>query len=124
MCATPGPDEVVRTSSSPAAAGHPAVPGAFPTEFSGNIRTAAAFNEKSPYFGHASRFAQARTKLNAGPPQDPEEVAQVIVDAAYTESPSLRYVVGADGKLIAGVYKQLDFAGFEAAMRQTLDWHE
>jgi NAD(P)-dependent dehydrogenase (short-subunit alcohol dehydrogenase family) len=100
-------------------------PGAFETSFGGNIVRAAKFDESSPYFVNEQRFTAARAKLsNPEAPNDPQDVARAIVDAAYTDAPKLRYPVGGDAQLIAAVRKQTDFEGFEAAMRQTLDWWE
>ena len=49
----------------------------------------------------------------------------------YTATPTsttlpwkLRYPVGADAQMIAGVRKATDFEGFESAMRQAMDWHD
>jgi NAD(P)-dependent dehydrogenase (short-subunit alcohol dehydrogenase family) len=98
-------------------------PGAFETSFGTNITWGARFNASSPYFAHAERFTAARAKLsNPEAPNDPQDVARAIVEAAYTDAPKLRYPVGGDAQLIAAVRKQTDFEGFEAAMRQSLDW--
>jgi NAD(P)-dependent dehydrogenase (short-subunit alcohol dehydrogenase family) len=101
-------------------------PGAFATGFRGNIVTAKRFNEGSPYWKNYQGFEAAFDKIRqggpAGTPNDPQQVADVICDAAFTEAPVLRYVVGADAQLIAGVRKQMDFEGFEQTMRKTLDW--
>lgn len=101
-------------------------PGAFRTELGSNAFTAARFDEKSAYWGLSERFAAARTKLAPaeGVPSDPADVARAIYDAVHDETPRLRYLVGADAQLIGAVRKQTDFEGFEAAMRQTLDWRE
>jgi hypothetical protein len=37
---------------------------------------------------------------------------------------ALRYLAGADAQMIAGVRKQMDFEGFEAAMRGAMDWRD
>jgi NAD(P)-dependent dehydrogenase (short-subunit alcohol dehydrogenase family) len=98
-------------------------PGAFQTSFSTNIIMAKGFNERSPYWNTSERFHAARTKLsNPEAPNDPVDVAKAIVEAAYTDTPKLRWLVGGDAQLIGAVRKQTDFEGFEAAMRQTLDW--
>jgi NAD(P)-dependent dehydrogenase (short-subunit alcohol dehydrogenase family) len=99
-------------------------PGAFQTSFRDNIVRARRFTEASPYWELSERFEASREKLNQGPPNDPQEVANAVCDAAFTEAPKLRYLAGADAQLIATVRKQADFEGFEAAMRQTLDWHD
>ena len=59
-----------------------------------------------------------------GVPQDPADVATAIFAAVHDATPKLRYLVGADANMIAGVRKQLDFEGFEGAMRNAMDWHE
>ncbi len=102
-------------------------PGGFDTEFGNNIiesrRFAAA---SSPYREYAERFTTALGKLRApdGVASDPQDVARTICDAAADPDSKLRYLVGGDAQLIAAVRKQMDFEGFEAAMRQTLDWHD
>jgi NAD(P)-dependent dehydrogenase (short-subunit alcohol dehydrogenase family) len=99
-------------------------PGAYPTEFSANIQVASA-HESGPYKKTAEEFRSRVGRLApGGEPQDPNEVAAAIYNAAYDESRKLRYPVGGDANLIVGAYKQLDFEGFEQAMRQALDWWE
>jgi NAD(P)-dependent dehydrogenase (short-subunit alcohol dehydrogenase family) len=102
-------------------------PGGFPTELRNNAFHAAKANESSAYHKSAQRFEKAndsRLRAPEGVRQDPADVARVIYDAIHDETPKLRYIVGPDAQLIAAVRKQLDFEGFEQAMRQTLDWHE
>jgi NAD(P)-dependent dehydrogenase (short-subunit alcohol dehydrogenase family) len=98
-------------------------PGAFETAFGANIVRAKNFNESSPYWQTSERFHAARGKLsNPEARNEPQDVAKTIVEAAYTDTPRLRWLVGGDAQLIGAVRKQTDFEGFEAAMRQTLDW--
>ncbi|HEY8172024.1 MAG TPA: SDR family NAD(P)-dependent oxidoreductase, partial [Dehalococcoidia bacterium] len=97
-------------------------PGAFTTSFGDNIVRARRYTADSPYEANAQKFEQSRTKLYPGEPQDPNDVAKAIYEAAYTESPKLRYLVGGDAQMIGAVRKQTDFEGFEKAMRTTLDW--
>lgn len=97
-------------------------PGAFDTGFGSRAREAAAFTSGSPYSERAEKFAEAFGKLRAGPPQDPQDVAKAIYEAAYREGPKLQTLVGADANMIAGVRKAMDFEGFEQTMRKTLDW--
>ena len=102
-------------------------PGGFPTELRNNAFQAAKADESSAYHKNAQRFEKAnesRLRAPEGVRQDPADVARAIYDAVRDETPKLRYVVGRDAQLIAAVRKQLDFEGFEQAMRQTLDWHE
>lgn len=97
-------------------------PGAFQTSFDDNITRARRFTEDAPYYDLMERFEKSRGVLNTGEPPDPNDVAKAIYEAAYTESPKLRYLVGADAQMIVGVRKATDFEGFEQAMRKTLDW--
>jgi len=101
-------------------------PGGFATEFRNNIQSARNFNEKSPYWERAERFEAAVRGITApgGVSGDPEDVAIAIYNAVHDAEPKLRYLVGADAQMIAGVRKQLDFESFEAAMRNTMNWHD
>lgn len=98
-------------------------PGLFQTNFRGNIRNAASWNESSPYWARYKKFMAAREKL-APEPQDNRLVAQAVYAAVYDEKPQLRRPVGADAALVTGAHKALDFESYEAAMRKTLDWHD
>jgi NAD(P)-dependent dehydrogenase (short-subunit alcohol dehydrogenase family) len=99
-------------------------PGAFVTGFGENIVTAKRFTADSPYRKGFAAFDVAIGGMRQGIANDPQEVANIICDAAFTEAPVLRYIAGDDGRLIAGVRKQTDFEGFETAMRQTLNWYD
>lgn len=101
-------------------------PGAYETGFGGNITPARNFTVDSPYRAAYDNFQQAMGRLREGPAtgNDPQQVADAIYDAAYTEAPKLRYICGADANMIATVRRATDFEGFENAMRQTLDWHD
>ncbi len=101
-------------------------PGGFATEFSNNIQPAKRFTEKSPYWERAARFETAVGKITrpGGTTGDPEDVAIAIYNAVHDAEPKLRYLVGGDAQMIAGVRKQMTFEAFEAAMRQTMDWHD
>jgi NAD(P)-dependent dehydrogenase (short-subunit alcohol dehydrogenase family) len=101
-------------------------PGGFATEFRNNIQPAAAFNDKSPYWERAERFETAVRGITApgGQSGDPEDVAIAIYNAVHDAEPKLRYLVGGDAQMIAGVRKQTTFEQFEAAMRQTMNWHD
>jgi NAD(P)-dependent dehydrogenase (short-subunit alcohol dehydrogenase family) len=101
-------------------------PGGFATEFRNNIKPSRRFTEKSPYWERAERFETAVRGITSpgGTSGDPEDVAIAIYNAVHDAEPKLRYVVGADAQMIAGVRKQLDFESFEAAMRKTMDWHD
>jgi len=60
------------------------------------------------------------TLLGEGGRPAPTIVADAIWDAITTESPRLRWPVGADAELILSTRAQLDDEQFEAAMRSTL----
>ena len=62
--------------------------------------------------------------LPAGPPPDPQLVANAIVDAAQAKAPKLRVPVGADAELVTAARSSMDFESFEHAMRQTLNWFD
>ncbi|HYM15839.1 MAG TPA: SDR family oxidoreductase [Dehalococcoidia bacterium] len=102
-------------------------PGGFDTQFGDNIIESRRFAAPdSPYRDLAVRFREALGKLRApdGVPGDPADVARTICDAVADPNAKLRYLVGGDAQVIAAVRRQTDFEGFEAAMRQTLDWHD
>jgi NAD(P)-dependent dehydrogenase (short-subunit alcohol dehydrogenase family) len=101
-------------------------PGAFRTGFRDNIVTAKRFTKDSPYWERFERFEAAFDTMRTGAAgtNDPQQVANVIVDAAFTEAPKLRYLVGSDAEMIAGVRKAMDFEGFEKTMRQALNWFD
>jgi len=54
---------------------------------------------------------------------DAQIVADVIVDAAKSEQPQRRYLVGQDAELIGGLHKKMSDDEFEKAVRTLLDWH-
>ena len=99
-------------------------PGEFETEIDANSRPARRFTEASPYLEAERRFAEARMKLpGGGQGADAQIVADVIVDAAKSEQPQRRYLVGQDAELIAGLHKKMSDDEFEKAVRTLLDWH-
>jgi acetoacetyl-CoA reductase len=101
-------------------------PGGFPTGFSSNVAVGKAFTPGTPYFDLNERF-DAKLRLMMAPggvAQDPADVATTIYAAVNDPAPKLRYLVGADAQMIAGVRKQLDFEGFEGAMRNAMDWRD
>lgn len=101
-------------------------PGGFPTDFSSNVALSKTFTPDSPYFDLNERFDAKLRQMMApgGVPQNPADVATTIYDAVHDPSPKLRYLVGADANMIAGVRKQLDFEAFEGAMRDAMDWRD
>jgi len=97
-------------------------PGGFATRIDQHDRTARRFAEGSPYFDYDRRFTEALTRLpGRGDRGDPQVVAEAIYDAVHTDHPKLRYLVGDDAKMIAGIRRQLDDEQFEQTMRKTLD---
>ncbi len=99
-------------------------PGEFETEIQASSRPARRFTEASPYLETGPRFAEARTKLpGGGQGADAQIVADVIVDAAKSEQPQRRYLVGQDAELIAGLHRKMSDDEFEKAVRTLLDWH-
>ncbi len=80
---------------------------------------------EAPYDELADQWWGADSKLlgEDGRP-GPEIVGEAIWDAITTDSPRLRWPVGADAEMILAARAQLDDESFEAAMRSTLgmDW--
>ena len=97
-------------------------PGGFETEIFNTSQPARSFTEGSPYVEFERRFSAAGEKLPGGGQRgDPQVVANLIVDAAKSEQPKRRYLVGQDAELIGGLSKQMSDEDFEKAMRTTLD---
>ena len=98
-------------------------PGGFETEFGANRILARRFGEGSPYAELEQRFAASGSKLpGAGQQQSAQQVADVIVDAAKSDAPKRRYLVGQDAETIGGLHKQMSDEDFEKAMRTVLDF--
>ncbi len=91
-------------------------PGAFTTRFGDNVITEPAYGDDSPYRPVAARFSAAMEGFRSGPPQDPQEVADLIVAAALDPDPKLRQLAGDDARMLAPLYKSLPFEGFASAM--------
>lgn len=100
-------------------------PGGFETEFSHNRRVARRFTEGSPY-AELERAFESRTSRLPGADQraDAQVVAEAIVDAAKSDAPKRRYLVGQDAQTIGGLAKQMSDEDFEKAMRTALDFWE
>ncbi len=100
-------------------------PGQFTTEFSSNSQMAAGMAADTEATDRRLRFRGAMSGLlPAGPPPDPQLVANAIVDAAQAKAPKLRVPVGADAELVTAARSSMDFESFEQAMRQTLNWFD
>lgn len=91
-------------------------PGAFTTAFGDNVVTEPAFDANSPYRAVADQFSQALQGMRSGPPQDPQEVADLILAAATDPDPKLRHLAGNDARMFIGVYRSTDFEGFARTM--------
>jgi NAD(P)-dependent dehydrogenase (short-subunit alcohol dehydrogenase family) len=100
-------------------------PGQFTTEFAANAQMAAGMADDADATDRRLRFrASMGGLLPAGPPPDPQLVANAIVDAAQAGAPKLRVPVGADAELVTAARSSMDFESFEQAMRQTLNWFD
>ena len=98
-------------------------PGGFETEFGANRILARRFNEGSPYATFEQRFNASSSRLpGADQRESAQKVADVIVDAARSEAPKRRYLVGQDAETIGGFAKQMSDEDFEKAMRTVLDF--
>ncbi len=98
-------------------------PGGFETEFGANVIHARRFGEGSPYAELEQRFAASGSKLpGADQRESAQKVADVIVDAAKSDAPKRRYLVGQDAETIGGLHKQMSDEDFEKAMRTVLDF--
>jgi len=102
-------------------------PGAFPTNFGANVVTAPGFNESSPHWPNAQRFGAALQSMiqasHAG--ADPQEVADLVFEAATTTMPKFRYLAGADARALIPAYRSQEFELFRDAMLSRLgltDW--
>ncbi len=97
-------------------------PGGFETEIFNTSQPARRSNEGSPYAEVQQRFSASLAKLPGGGQRgDAQVVANVIVDAAKSEQPKRRYLVGQDAELMGGLHKQMSDEDFEKTMRTTLD---
>jgi NAD(P)-dependent dehydrogenase (short-subunit alcohol dehydrogenase family) len=98
-------------------------PGGFETRFGDNRIMERRFNAASAYADLERRFGERQSRLpGTGEPADARDVARAIVDAATTEQPRRRYLVGKDAELIGGFHKQMSDEDFEKAMRTALDF--
>jgi hypothetical protein len=87
-------------------------PGVFETNFQSNIATAPGFDEGSPHWGHVQRFRAATRSMVRTSDNDPQEVADLVFEAATTATPKFRYVAGADARAFIPAYKSMEFEAF------------
>jgi NAD(P)-dependent dehydrogenase (short-subunit alcohol dehydrogenase family) len=100
-------------------------PGAFHTHFGDNVITEPAFSEHSAHWPNAERYSAAFAKMRAGQAQDPQEVADIIYQAATEAAPRLRYLAGDDARQMVPMHRSMDFEAFVEAMTGVLgiaDW--
>jgi NAD(P)-dependent dehydrogenase (short-subunit alcohol dehydrogenase family) len=99
-------------------------PGAFKTEILESNRelTAAAQDPKSPYAAVTQAFIE---KVDASVPKmadDPQKVADAILQAATAVKPRLRYLVGTDAKIMGAVHRWFGFRAYAALIRRFVGW--
>ena len=100
-------------------------PGGFETRFGENRMMERKHDAASPYADLDRRFEERQARLpGSGERGDARDVARVIVEAATSEQPKRRYLVGKDAELIGGLHKQMSDEDFEKAMRTALDFWE
>lgn len=99
-------------------------PGQFATELAAKATVAAAMHPGTAEHDRWQRFRTAMRSLAGGEAADPQQVADVIVEAALSATPALRWPVGDDAELVLSAKSSMPFEDFEAVMRSTLDWHE
>ena len=102
-------------------------PGAFATSFRNNIVTAPNFNESSAHWANAQRYRAALQSIFAATDTtaDPQEVADLVFEAATTITPKFRYAAGADARAVIPAYKSMEFEAFRDAMLTRMglaDW--
>lgn len=103
-------------------------PGSFATQLTQNAVTVAAMPPGSVHHERFLAFRAARRHLSAGGDADVQPDVQLVADAIYeaatTDRPRLRWLVGADAELIAATKGSMDFEDFEVAVRAILDWND
>jgi NAD(P)-dependent dehydrogenase (short-subunit alcohol dehydrogenase family) len=91
-------------------------PGAFETSFGANVVSEPDYDEASPYRPIAARFNAAMAGFRSGPPQEPQEVADIILALASDPDPKLRHLAGDDARMLVPLYRSMDFEGFAGVM--------
>ena len=99
-------------------------PGQFATQLGAKGFTVAAMTEDTEEHDRWQRFRAAQRSLVKGQPADPQQVADVIYQAATERPGKLRWPVGADADLIIATKSSMPFEDFDTTMRAALDWHE
>lgn len=99
-------------------------PGQFATELVNNSTLVAAMERSSEHLERFAAYREAQRRLVNGEPADSGRVAEVILEAATTDTPRLRWLVGDDARLIVDTKSSMTFEEFEATMRLALDWHD
>ncbi|HEY7901626.1 MAG TPA: SDR family oxidoreductase [Caulobacteraceae bacterium] len=96
-------------------------PGGFETNFGANVIVEPAYGPDSPYRPLAARFNEAMAGFRAGPPQNPQEIADIILGLATDPDPKLRHLAGDDARMLVPLYRSMPFEGFAGVMLQRLD---
>ena len=96
-------------------------PGAIDTEFQTNIRRYGV--DDQPYDELQKQWDEAFDRLGDESTPGPELVAATIAEAIESDGTRRRWPVGADAELICGARDSMDDNGFEAAIRETLQFH-
>jgi NAD(P)-dependent dehydrogenase (short-subunit alcohol dehydrogenase family) len=100
-------------------------PGQYATRLLDNAFPGKGFTPASPYWARSEAFDQRLRRLVPdGAPADPQEVADLIFEAATTAAPRLRWLAGHDAHMIAAAYASMPFEQYEQSMRAALDWWE
>jgi NAD(P)-dependent dehydrogenase (short-subunit alcohol dehydrogenase family) len=95
-------------------------PGGFETSFGANVIVEPAYGQDSPYRPLAARFSEAMAGFRAGPPQNPQEIADIILALATDPDPKLRHLAGDDARMLVPLYRSMEFEGFAGVMLQRL----
>ena len=86
------------------------------------MKPGAEWGTEPPYDELLRQWTGVDSSLLGGEDRPgPELVGEAIVRAVTTDTPQLRWPVGADAELVLGTRAALDDAAFEETMRQTLD---
>ncbi len=98
-------------------------PGPYPTtRFLPNSVAGRNATQLSPYADVRESYQPTLKRLMAGAASDPQEVADIIYEAVYADTPSFRYVVGRSAQRIAEARQSSAFEEFEHFIRSMLDW--